>query len=107
VPYVVQIEGNLQWNYAVHRETGHLVGVCEPLKLTVSADNPQEFHESIREAMDSFFTELLSTGDLERFFRDHGWKTITPIPERTRNLYFDVPLSTRRVSERDLHEAVC
>jgi hypothetical protein len=107
MPYVVQIEGKLQWVYAVHRETGHFVGICEPLKLTVNADNPQEFHESIREGMDSFFRELLSTGDLHKFLRDQGWRAITPIPERRRGVYFDVPLNTRRVPERDLQEAVC
>jgi hypothetical protein len=107
MPEIINIEGNLEWSYAVHRKTGHWIGVCEPLKLTVTADNPQEFWESIREGMDSFFRELLSTGDLEQFLRDHGWRAITPIPARHRNLYFDVPLNTRRVPERDLQEAVC
>ena len=107
MPEVVNIEANLQWVYAVHRKTGHWIGVCEPLKLTVTADNPEEFYESIREGMNAFFRELLSTGDLNRFLRDHGWRAITPIPRGRRSLYFDVPLNTRRVQERDLQEAVC
>src|SRR5450759_4703870 len=69
---VVHIEANMPWVYTVHRETGHWIGVCEPLKLTVTADNPQEFYESIREGMNSFFKELVSTGDFHHFLRDHG-----------------------------------
>ena len=97
----------MPWVYTVNRETGHWIGVCEPLKLTITADNPQEFYESIREGMNSFFKELLSTGDFDHFLRDHGWQAITPIPQRRRDLYFDVPLNTRRVPEHDLQEAVC
>jgi len=67
MPNVIQIEGNLQWNYAVDHESNHWVAVCEPLKLTVEVENPQEFLGTIKESMDGFFKELLSTGDLDRF----------------------------------------
>jgi len=106
--YVVQIDGKLKWIYAVHRKSGHFVGICDSLKLTVNADTPQEFYESMREGVNSFFKELLSTGDLDRFLKDQGWRAITPIPERrSSGLYFDMPLNTRRVPERDLEEALC
>lgn len=107
MPNVIQIEANLPWNYTIDRESKRWVAVCQPLKLTIEAEDPQEFLETIRESMDGFFKELLSTGDLDRFLEDHGWRRLTPIPERRRELYFDVPMSTRRVQERDLHEAVC
>ncbi len=106
MPQVIQIEGNLPWMYAVDHRSNRWVAVCPPLKLTVESE-PQEFLETIREAMDGFFEELLSTGDLDRFLGEHGWKRLTPIPEGRRRLYFDVPLSTQRVQERDLHEALC
>lgn len=106
MPNVIHIEANLPWNYTVDRKSNHWVAVCEPLKLTIEAENPEEFLETIREAMDGFFKELLSTGDLDRFLGDHGWRRLTRIPQSRRGLYFDVPLSTHRVKERDLHEAI-
>ncbi len=107
MPNVIQLEANLPWVYTVDHDSNRWVAVCPPLKLTIEAEDPQEFLETIREAMDGFFKELLSTGDLDRFLEDHSWRRLTPIPERRRGLYFDVPMSTRRVQERDLHEAVC
>ena len=103
---VVQLEANLPWVYAVDRKSNRWIAVCPPLKLTIESE-PEEFLETIREAMDGFFGELVSSGDLDRFLREHGWRRLTPIPDRRSELSFDVPLSTRRVRERDLHEAVC
>jgi hypothetical protein len=107
MPNVIQIEGNLQWNYAVDHKSNRWVAVCQPLKLAIEVEAPEEFLETIGEAIDGFFRELLSTGDLDRFLGDNGWRRLTPIPERARRLHFDVPLSTRRVEERDLQQAFC
>ena len=106
MPNVIQLKANIPWVYTIDR-SNRLVAICPPLKLTIEADDPQDFLETIQEAMDAFFKELLSTGDLDRFLQEHNWQRLTPIPETRRALYFDVPLSTQRVPERDLHQAVC
>ncbi|HWY39969.1 MAG TPA: hypothetical protein VNX27_04160 [Chthoniobacterales bacterium] len=106
MPNVIQLQANLPWLYTVDLGSNRWVAVCPPLKLTIEAEDPQDFLETIKEAIDGFFKELLSTGDLDRFLDEHGWQRLTPIPDRRRGLHFDVPLSTQRVQERDLQQAV-
>jgi len=105
---VISIEANLVWAYFQDPKSGNWIGLCEPLKLTVEADALPELHESMTETMDALLSELLSSGDLEKFLHEQGWKAMSPIPrELGRDVFFDVPLNTRRVAPGDLSEAFC
>jgi hypothetical protein len=58
------------------------------------------------EAVIMLFQELLSTGDLGKFLAQNGWNTVQPLPARTRrDVSFDVPLSTQRISARDIEKS--
>ncbi len=103
---VINIEGDLEWKYCQDPESENWVAVCDPLKLTVEADTLPELYESMSEAVDSLLNEMLSTGDLERFLKEHGWSA-GPIPTgEDRDVQFDVPLNTRRVASHDLSQTL-
>ncbi|MEK7684309.1 MAG: hypothetical protein AAB466_02675 [Verrucomicrobiota bacterium] len=106
---VVSLEGQLTWKYCHDPKTHKWVAICEPFRITVQANSFPELRESMSESIDAMLTELWSTGDLERFLEEHGWASMTPLPEKSRRsrLSFDVPLRTRRVNARDLEEAFC
>lgn len=106
---VVSLEGQLTWKYCHDPKTQKWVAICEPFRITLQADSFPELRESMSESIDAMLTELWSTGDLEPFLEEHGWASITPLPEKPRRsgLSFDVPLRTRRVKARDLEEAIC
>jgi hypothetical protein len=104
--FVIQFQGQVLWNYLQDPQTGLWIGVCDPLKLTVEAKNPAELHESIIEAMTMLFKELHSSGDLAKFVSELGWTTLAPLPPAgARDVSFDVPLRTERISPRDLEKA--
>lgn len=104
---IVHVRARLLWKW---RRTGdgHYVAACDPIGQTVQAEKFDELLETINEALDSTFRELLSSGDLKRFLRDHGWTSPDLPDSRSRkNIRFDVPFDLRGVRARDLEAALC
>ena len=78
------------------RSTGGLWGaVCEPLKLTVSADTWNQLMEDIGTTIDLVFADLLEAGKLDECLARHGWMRISPEEATTEevqeNVKFDIP----------------
>ena len=108
--HVVQIKAHIEWMYTYDQQNHCWIAVCPPLKLTVEAESKGELDQSISEAMDMFFNELLSTNDLERFMTEHGWTAENEMPSKSsgaEEVFFDVPLNTRRVATHDLTAVAC
>lgn len=105
---VVQIQGNLVWKFC-QTKRGNFIGVCEALRQTVQAASYRELLETMNEALDSTFRELLSTGDLPKFLRDMGWTTVRHVPRAQRNIRFDMPFEVKRGGTRthDFQTAPC
>ena len=92
----------------VFADTGYWIAVCDPLRQTVSGETWAELNESIADTIDLIFRELLETNQLRPFLREHGWSLQQRLPERPRNVRFDVPWSL--VERRRVYagqEAVC
>jgi hypothetical protein len=47
--------------------------------------------EDIGHTLDALLKDLLTTNELDKFLRDHGWTTLTAIPRRAEDVRFDVP----------------
>jgi hypothetical protein len=104
---IIRVEGKLLWKWG-RTSKGRYIAVCDPISQTVQAEKFEELLETIHEALDSTFRELLSTGDLHRFLRSHGWTATETAEHRSRkNVRFDVPFDLRGVRARDLEEALC
>jgi hypothetical protein len=103
---VVHVQGKLLWKWGRGR-TGRYIVVCDALGQTVEAERFEQLLDTMHEALDSTFRDLLSSGDLETFLRSRGWTT-PDLPERPkrRNVEFDVPFDLRGVRTRDLEEAL-
>jgi hypothetical protein len=102
----LHIKGSLVWQWG-RSQRGHYIAVCDPIGQTVQADKFSELLESISEVVNSTFRELLSTGDLEQFLRDRGWKSESPLPSRQKNVRFDMPFDLTGVNTRDFKATIC
>jgi len=104
----IQVQANLNW--ACRRtEDGNWIGACDPLRLTVESETYAELMEDIGLTLDAMLVDLLSTNELDRFLRDHGWQAITPIPVNPQHLRFDVPfipaiMAPRHGSQRSVYQ---
>ncbi len=87
----VEIQANLPWKAFRDNATRAWVAVCEPLNITVEADTWSALNETISDALDLLFRDLLKTGELNTFLRDKGWSALTPLPARPQNVRFDIP----------------
>jgi len=102
----IQIQGHVLWQYFQDPKTRLWIGICPLLKLTVEADSQPALLESMSEAAIMFFQELLSTGDLQNFLSEHSLPSVQPLPPRNRrDVSFDVPLNTQRISPSDIEKA--
>jgi hypothetical protein len=102
----VQVTAKLEWKFGLTKDRTY-VAICAPIAQTVQADSFTDLMASMNEALDSTLRELLSTGDLENFLREHGWVAQSALPKRNANVRFDVPFNLKQVRERDLEEAFC
>ena len=88
----ITIQANLVW--AVTRTTrGTLVAFCDPLGLTVEADDDVELRSLIAEAQHVLLIDLFEDGELPRFLLDRGWTPNRPLPVASPEggVMFDVP----------------
>jgi hypothetical protein len=103
----IHVQAKLLWKWGRTRN-GRYIAACDAISQTVQAEKFEELLEIMHEALDSTFRELLSTGDLDKFLRIHGWTTTeTPKLRSRKNVRFDVPFDLRGVRARDLEAALC
>ncbi len=99
---VVQVEANIEWR-AFRARGGNWIAICDPLGLTIQSETYASLMEDIAETLNAMLHDLVSSNDLERFFRERGWQS-GPIPRQSEGVWFDVPFVTR-AADRD-REAV-
>jgi predicted RNase H-like HicB family nuclease len=88
---VVHIQTNLPWG-VFKAQGGNWIAVCEPLGLSVQSETWSELMEDIGETLNAMLQDLLSSNELEKFLRDHGWEAAGPIPRHPDGpVRFDVP----------------
>lgn len=88
----IRINANLPWRWTIGKG-GNYVAVCDPLKLTLQAESWDELMEDTSDVLNSIFHDLLSSHELDRFLRDHGWTMASRAPQTMENVRFDVPFS--------------
>lgn len=105
---LVRIEANVPWEYRHDDASGYWLAICDPLKLTVQAERFSELSEVISGTLSAVFSDLLESGDLKAFLREHGWHAATPIPQHSeRTPQFDIPwelVQAANDSQRRLHQ---
>ncbi len=88
----IQVQAQLVWA-ATRTKRNTLVASCDPIGLTVEADNEHELGSLIGEAIHVLMSDLLEDGELPQFLQQHGWRPNQPIPSRMPEggVKFDVP----------------
>ncbi len=101
---IIRIQANVAWQCQLG-EGGHWVGVCDPLRLTVQADTWADLMEDIGLSIDAMMKDLLQSGELVKFLRQHGWEPVGaiphPVPKAIERLRFDMPFIAHQVASRD------
>lgn len=99
---VVQIEGNVNWEFTRDPETDQWFGLCQPLNLHASGETWQELVNYAAESMALLFEDLLADGELGTFLRERGWRTADGLPQPGQKVVFDIPFSVQRRAAGDL-----
>ncbi len=101
----IEVQSKLVWQ-CLQAASGQWVAVCDTLKLTIQSDTFSELMEDIHQTLDAMFKDLLATGELDKFFQDHGWKALNAIPQDPAEVRFDMPFFTAMMGTRDAQEHV-
>lgn len=88
--FFVRINANLPWRFTIGKG-GNFVAVCDPLKLTLQAKTWADLMEDTSDVLNAIFHDLLSSNELDRFLREHGWAAVGQITAPLENVRFDVP----------------
>lgn len=91
--HIVQVQGQVQWEFHKDQASGRWIAVCKPLAITIEADTHTELRENIEDTLRLFMRSMFEDGEFERFLRDHGW-TAANVPRNIapRDIRFDVPI---------------
>jgi hypothetical protein len=105
---VVRIDGRVECKI-LRAKGGNWLAICESLKLTLQADTWANLMENIALTLDAILKDLLSSNELDKFMREHGWTLIGSIPHRRAGMRFDLPffpaiMSDSHGSQRNLHQ---
>jgi predicted RNase H-like HicB family nuclease len=102
----VMIQANLTWLVAQDKRSHYWVAQCPPLQIVAEGETYAQLTEAIDDCQQALLSELLATGELPNFLREHGWKLKSPLPERSARVRFDIPYELQRRSAHDF-AAVC
>lgn len=91
---VVHVNAQVQWIFTQDTESGYWVAICDPLGLTVEGHTHAEMRQHIDEALNLVLSNMVKTGEIDRFLRERGWQAQNlPTPEQMdERLTFDVPI---------------
>lgn len=104
----VGIKANLFWLYTQDKACHRWVAHCPPLKIAAEGETYSQLLERMDDCIQTLFSDLLVTGELEDFLREHNWQAMPGVPSRriAGNVRFDVPYEIQQRSTRNF-ETVC
>ncbi len=90
----IHIQANLVWA-GTRTARGTFVACCDPIGLTLEAEDESEMASMIAEAQHALLLDLFEDGELQKFLLDRGWKPTEPLPVQMPEggVRFDVPFS--------------
>lgn len=88
-------QAKLQWRTLQSASSKkRLIGVCDPMNLSVEADSLDELYSTIPEAINVLLLDLLIDNKLQPFLKEIGWQFPAgklPVPKPNEDFRFDVP----------------
>lgn len=88
---IISIQANVVWQATKSAASGRWLVGCEPLGIMLEADNGDEIHGLIGEAMDLLLRDLYRDSELEQFLRDRGWHMVGQAAPTGGPIEFDLP----------------
>jgi predicted RNase H-like HicB family nuclease len=104
---VIAIQTNLTWLVAQDKRSHYWVAQCPPLQIVAEGETYAKLTEAIDACQQALFSELLETGELAGFLREHGWRLSSPLPASPTRVRFDIPYEIQRRSAHDFAEVPC
>jgi hypothetical protein len=91
--HVVQVEGQVRWEFYQDQASRRWIAICRPLSLTIEADSHTELRENIEDSLRLFMKSIFEDGEFDRFMRDQGWIAHhVPTNVAANDIRFDVPI---------------
>jgi predicted RNase H-like HicB family nuclease len=85
----IQVQAQVQWRVG-RSSSGNYIGVCDPLNMTMEGSTLEELEQNINESIQLLMSDLMESGELERFLQDHGWRAV-PDPRQQGPVEFRLP----------------
>lgn len=106
--HTVNLEGKIDWKYAVDPKSGHIIGICPSLNIVLEAESIEELFKLIGESMAELFSTVVEDGSLEDFLaarklKPRGLGNV----ERRRIELNPGNVQIRAVTPNDLELAAC
>ncbi len=103
---LVKVEGKIDWKcFRARGGKGEWIAICDSLSLTIQSRTWADLMEDIAETLNSVMKDLLKSNELQKFFQEHGWRAMGPIPSKPANVSFDIPFIPR-IADRDSQVAL-
>jgi hypothetical protein len=96
----IDVNGQITWEVA-KSSAGHWIGVCRPLGLTMEGATLDELYASINDSFQLLLTDLMASGELDAFLRNHGWRLASQAVRQQGEVEFDVPFELLVRAGRD------
>jgi predicted RNase H-like HicB family nuclease len=97
----IGINANLFWLVAQDRRSHFWVANCPPLQIVAEGETYSELLEAIDNCLQALVSELMGTGELASFLREHDWQLNTPLPAKRSGVRFDIPYEIQRRHTND------
>ena len=97
----VAIKAKLIWLVAQDKRSRYWVAQCPPLQIVAEGETYAKLTEAIDACLQALFCELMETGELQSFLREHNWKLTSPLPTSSSRVRFDIPYEIQRRSAHD------
>lgn len=104
---VIPIQAKVFWLLTQEKRSRFWVAHCPPLQIVAEGETFGQLVEAINDCLQALFSELVQTGELGNFLREHNWKLNVPLPAKiSPRARFDIPYEIQRRSAHNF-AAVC
>ena len=74
--HVVQVQGQVRWEFYQDAKSGRWIAVCQPLALVLEADSHTELRENIEDSLRLFLRSVFADGQFASFLKERGWVAV-------------------------------
>lgn len=102
----IRIRAEVAWRVFDSPGSGRWVADCPQLSLIAEGETFADLLETMRQALDLLFEDLIEEGDFNEFLSGRGW-SLEKAPAPGKKFRVDIPFSWHRASHSDAEALAC